>query len=258
MQRADILLHQRGLAPSRSVAQRLIAAGSVQHRGADDWTTIVKPGLKLDEDTALRITDESEIRYVSRGGLKLEGALAQAGLDVPGFVALDVGQSTGGFSDCLLQHGAARVVGIDSGHDQLAPALRGNERIVALEGINARHPACDRLRQHVPAAGFDIIVMDLSFISQTLVVPKLAELLRSQGKIVALVKPQFEVGPENVGKGGIVRDASTYIELRQAIEQCYRECGLEPQLWFDSPITGGDGNREFFIVARNSATTATR
>lgn len=250
MQRADTLLHQRGLAPSRTLAQRLIQAGSAQYRDQGAWTVITKAGQKLPGEVELRLTDQSQLRYASRGGQKLDGALHHSGLDPAGMTVLDLGQSTGGFSDCLLQHQASKVVGIDSGRDQLAPKLQNDPRVLCLEGINARELPIPRLLAEAPATGFDAAVMDLSFISQTLVVPGLPPLLRESGYVLALVKPQFEVGPEAVGKGGIVRDASLYTEVEAKISQCYRANGFTVLDWFDSPITGGDGNREFFVFVQ--------
>jgi 23S rRNA (cytidine1920-2'-O)/16S rRNA (cytidine1409-2'-O)-methyltransferase len=169
---------------------------------------------------------------------------------VAGITALDVGQSTGGFTDCLLQHGAARVVGIEVGHDQLHPRLRQDPRVICLEGYNARalEPS---LRDHTPEAlGFELAVMDVSFISQTLILPSLAPLLRPEGLLITLVKPQFEAGPEHIGKGGLVRDSAIYERIRQKIEACCRDNNLLPCWWSESPITGGDGNREFLLAAR--------
>jgi 23S rRNA (cytidine1920-2'-O)/16S rRNA (cytidine1409-2'-O)-methyltransferase len=168
---------------------------------------------------------------------------------VSGYFCLDVGQSTGGFSDCLLQAGAARVVGVEVGHGQLHPRLKDDPRLACLEGINARHLTAADLGGHFPAQGFDLIVADASFISLTLLLPSFPALLRPGGRILALVKPQFEVGPKNLGKGGIVRDTSLYARVEAKIRAACAECGLEVQDWFDSPITGSDGNREFFALA---------
>ncbi len=274
--RADQLLLQRGLASSRSQAQRLIGAG-VQWRGLAAqgdaaWKRIGKNSDELPEDAQIELLDSSEARYVSRGGLKLEGALLQSGLVVTGKTCLDLGQSTGGFTDCLLQHGATRVVGVDVGSGQLHPQLRQDERVLALEGVNARYldashfmagnpddALADSTSDEQPRAadeapdadvGFDLIVGDLAFISQTLVLPACVPFLRAGGAVLMLVKPQFELQPGQVGKGGIVRDESLYAEVEQRIRDCYADLGLTVQGWFESPILGGDGNREFFVFAQ--------
>jgi len=259
--RIDQLLVQRGLASTRSQAQRLIAAGVLwQHGGA--WQRVAKNGDLVPDDASLQLQDESEARYVSRGGLKLQGALESTGLDVRGWRCLDVGQSTGGFTDCLLQHGAASVLGLDVGHGQLHPKLRADARVRCLEGLNARHlVAADLIAPGAgddsasPAHGthtlaFDLIVLDLSFISQTLVLPALVPLLKPAGWLLSLVKPQFELQPAQIGKGGLVKDAALYDEVEHRLRQCCVALGLRVTHWLDSPITGGDGNREFFIAAQ--------
>ena len=241
--RVDVLLVQRGLAASRTMAQRLIESGRV----ACDGGVVARASLELPPEAVLTVTDDDSDRYVSRGGLKLAGALAQTGIAVAGKTCLDVGQSTGGFTDCLLQAGAAHVVGIDVGHGQLHPRLRHDQRVTASEGINARALTAADLGPAFPAGGFDLIVGDLSFISLTLVLPQLPALLAAHGDLLLLVKPQFEVGPDNIGKGGIVRDPALYIEVETKLRHCAASLGLTVRAWFDSTITGGDGNREFFI-----------
>jgi 23S rRNA (cytidine1920-2'-O)/16S rRNA (cytidine1409-2'-O)-methyltransferase len=237
--RADQLLVEHGLAPSRTVAQRLIEAGRVSWSGGP----VSKPSLILPTSAELAVADDDLDRYVSRGGVKLAGALAHTKLDVRGKTCLDVGQSTGGFTDCLLQAGAASVVGIDVGHGQLHARLAADPRVTCIEGINAR------ALQESAVAGrrFDLIVADVSFISLTLVLPQLPVLLAPGGDMLLLVKPQFEVGPEHVGKGGIVRDASLYPTVAARLRQAAAVAGLRVLDYFDSPITGTDGNREFFI-----------
>ncbi len=251
--RIDQLLVHRGLASTRSQAQRLVAAG-VQWRDCETWRPVVKNGDEVPGDAPVRLLDDAEARYVSRGGLKLEAALKQVCLPVSGLVCLDVGQSTGGFTDCLLQHGAARVVGIDVGSAQLHPNLRQDARVRCLEGVNARHlDATDLIAAYADgtsvAGQFDLIVMDLSFISQTLVLPAVLPLLKIGGTLLSLVKPQFELQAAQVGKGGIVKDASHYRTVEQRLRSACIALGLVVQAWFDSPIAGGDGNREFFIHA---------
>lgn len=241
--RADQLLVERGLATSRSQAQRLIAAGVRWLDGAD-WKPVAKNGDELPPAARLELLDAAEARYVSRGGLKLEGALRTAALDVAGFTCLDVGQSTGGFTDCLLQRGAARVTGVDVGHGQLHEKLRSDPRVVALEKLNAR-----ALTAAQAGAGFDLVTGDLSFISLTLVLPALVPLLKEGGVLLMLVKPQFELQPADIGKGGLVKDTASYATVEKRIRDCCASLGLEVRGWFGSPITGGDGNAEFFVHA---------
>jgi len=250
--RADQLLVERGLAASRSQAQRLIAAG-VRWRAGADWKTVAKNGEELPLAAELELLDSAEARYVSRGGLKLEAALRHTGLDVAGRSVLDVGQSTGGFTDCLLQHGAANVVGVDVGSGQLHPRLRSDARVIAIEHCNAREVTAQRLREDGAEPPFDLIVGDLSFISQTLVWPALLPLLEPAGHGLVLVKPQFELQPEHIGKGGLVKDAASYALVRERIGSALSGLGLVVLDYFDSAIAGGDGNREFFVFVRRPA-----
>ncbi len=329
--RADQLLVHRGLASTRAQAQRLIASGvqwlklshhhtaqgatssaeiGAQSGGSSGatsstpsstlyWQRIAKNGDILPDDAQIELLNDAEARYVSRGGLKLEGALQTLGLSVKDSTCLDVGQSTGGFTDCLLQQGAARVVGVDVGFGQLHDKLRSDERVLCFERVNAREPGViaaeiakllsgeedldadldgdsefdddDDLENsefthksiapqsiNTPAstlfeldfvAEFDIIVGDLSFISQTLVLPAIAPLLKPNGCLVMLVKPQFELNFGQVGKGGIVREAALYEQVEKRVREAYAEQGLTVHAWLESPIQGGDGNREFFIHA---------
>jgi len=247
--RADQLIALRGLAASRTAARRLIESGRVRCDLGRGWQPLCKTALDLPEDTPLQVEADDAERYVSRGGVKLAGALAHTGLDVSGWVCLDVGQSTGGFTDCLLQGGAARVVGVDVGHGQLHPRLRADARVVCLEGVNARNLTPAGLGLHFPAGGFDLIVADAAFISLTLLLPRFPALLCQTGRVLALVKPQFEVGPKGIGKGGLVRDAARYAAVEEKLRAACAAAGLQVRDWFDSPITGGDGNREFFLWA---------
>ena len=264
--RADQLLVERGMAASRSQAVRLIAGG-LRWRlagSSGDWHAVARNRDDLPETAELDLADAAEARYVSRGGLKLEGALRQTGLSVRGKRCLDVGQSTGGFTDCLLQHGAASVVGVDVGHGQLNPTLRGDARVVCIEGVNARTLNATGLVA-VCADGeraetsldedFEVIVGDLSFISVTLVLPALVPLLAPQGALLLLVKPQFELQPGQVGKGGIVRDAALYTVVEQRLRESLASLKMQVLGWFESAITGGDGNREFFVYATPSTRT---
>lgn len=260
--RIDQLLVERGLAASRAQAQRLLAGGAQWRVGQGAWKPVAKNGDNVPDDAELQLQDNSEARYVSRGGLKLAAALAATGLDVSGCLCLDVGQSTGGFTDCLLQHGAAHVVGVDVGQGQLHPRLREDARVTCIEQINSRALNASDLIAYdidgVSAGGqfdpkFEVIASDLSFISLTLVLPALVPLLADGGALLMLVKPQFELQPGQVGKGGIVRDPALYEVVEQRIRACCAEQGLAVQAWLDSPIAGGDGNREFFIFARRAA-----
>jgi 23S rRNA (cytidine1920-2'-O)/16S rRNA (cytidine1409-2'-O)-methyltransferase len=248
--RADQLLVERGLAASRSQAVRLIAGG-MRWRDAgtsDAWRSVVKNKDEVPESAELELVDAAEARYVSRGGLKLEGALQVSGIDPAGKLCFDVGQSTGGFTDCLLQRGAVKVVGVDVGHGQLHAKLREDERVVAIEGVNARALSPDDLEEEGESR-FDLIVGDLSFISLTLVLPAVVEFLAYDGRLLLLVKPQFELQPGQVGKGGIVRDEAMYAVVEKRLRDACEALDLRVLQWFDSPIAGGDGNREFFIHA---------
>ena len=251
--RIDQLLVERGLAVSRSQAQRLITLGVQWRLGAGAFRRVAKNGEEVPGAAELVLLDDAEARYVSRGGLKLEGALLAAGWEVMGLRCLDVGQSTGGFTDCLLQRGAAQVVGVDVGRDQLHPRLRGDARVVCIEGLNARELQAADAR--IPGAdlGFDLVVGDVSFISLTLVLPGVASLLKPGARLLMLVKPQFELQPGQIGKGGIVRDPALYAVVEDRIRQACAAAGLQVQAWRDSPIEGGDGNREFFVQAFKSA-----
>ncbi len=291
--RIDQLLVQKGIANTRSQAQRLIADG-VEWAQGETWKRIVKNGDDVPESADVRLLDDSEARYVSRGGLKLEAALKTVGLSVAGFACLDVGQSTGGFTDCLLQAGAKSVVGVDVGSAQLHPMLRSDPRVLCVEKVNARALTADDLIQaYEDSTGedgqfdvehddgsdegdasddaasveadaseafptefvpeFDLIVADLSFISQTLVLPAVVPLLKAGGTLLTLVKPQFELQPGQVGKGGIVKEPEFYVVVELRLREACAALGLTVTAWFDSPITGGDGNREFFICATKPA-----
>lgn len=330
--RADVFLVERGHAATRSQAQRLIASG-VEWRltPLSPWNKVAKNGDDIPSVAEVRLLDDAEAKYISRGGLKLEGALQATGLDVTGLRCLDVGQSTGGFTDCLLQQGAAQVIGVDVGHGQLHERLRSDLRVVCVEGVNARsltaqalQEACElalsevveadednetqpeapyswmrngglvdeayddsgdakdqdieafkseraqraearaqgtlpvQRRRRAECAGvdttpaFDLVTGDLSFISLTLVLPAIAAFLRPDGHLLMLVKPQFELQPGQVGKGGVVRDAALYAVVEKRIRDCCAELGLAVQAWLDSPIQGGDGNHEFFVYARRA------
>jgi 23S rRNA (cytidine1920-2'-O)/16S rRNA (cytidine1409-2'-O)-methyltransferase len=250
MQRLDLLLVELGHAKTRTHAQRLIKNGQVRLQTPKGLEVLAKPGLKLTSDSPLDIELAEVDRYVSRGALKLLGALEQFSIDVTGLTAIDVGQSTGGFTDCLLQGGASKVVGIEVGHDQLDASLKDDPRVICLEGMNARTlPA--NLVSHTPdQAGFDLAVMDVSFISQTKILPSLTPLLKRDGMLITLVKPQFEVGKDGIGKGGIVKDSSLFESVKQSITFCCEQNDLSVLGYTESPIKGGDGNREFLLWAK--------
>src|SRR3989440_13061151 len=237
--RIDQTLVERGFFESRERAQRAIMAGEV--RVGD--RVFAKAAELVDVDAPISVSGAPQ--FVSRGALKLGGALDSFAIDVAGKVALDIGASTGGFTDCLLQRGAAKVYAVDVGHGQLAWKLRNDQRVIVLEKVNARFLS----REHVPE-DVDLCVVDVSFISLTLILPRAFELITEKGVIVALIKPQFELQREDVGRGGIVREAALHEKAQQKIvkfveEAKYRVVGLVP-----SPITGTDGNQEFLICIR--------
>jgi 23S rRNA (cytidine1920-2'-O)/16S rRNA (cytidine1409-2'-O)-methyltransferase len=253
--RADRLLVARGLAPTRSAAQRLIAHGGVRWRACEAWTALRKAGEDLPGDCALEIVDDAELRWASRGGLKLEAALAHSGVDVAGRRCLDLGQSTGGFTDVLLARGAAQVVGVDVGHGQLHARLAADPRVVALEGVNVRALAAeaDPRLESALGDGFDLVLADLSFISLVHALPAVARRLRADGDALLLVKPQFELQREDIGKGGLVRVAEPMARIAPRLVAAAGEVGLTVRQVFDCPVSGGDGNREAFLHVRRDA-----
>ncbi|MEM1418487.1 MAG: TlyA family RNA methyltransferase [Myxococcota bacterium] len=245
--RADVLLHERGLAESRAKAQALILAGVV-YRGEGFEVRVEKAGEKLPEAEPLEVRGE-RLPYVSRGGLKLAGALDAFGLDPRGWVAADFGASTGGFTDCLLQRGAARVYAIDVGYGQLHHRLRTNGRVVVMERTNARHLGPENLPEAV-----DAVVIDASFIGLGKLLPAAAALLGPAGRVVAMVKPQFEVGAARVGRGGVVRDDGLRAEAADGVAAAAAALGLVERGRADSAVAGPKGNREIFLwLAREPA-----
>lgn len=250
--RLDKLLVDRGLTPSRERAQALILAGKV----LVNEQKVDKAGAAIDPGASVRLLGD-DLRYVSRGGLKLEKALDHWQIDLKRKVCLDVGASTGGFTDCMLQHEAARVIAVDTGYGQLDFRLRSDTRVRLLEKTNARHLTYASLFHADPELGnapnkIGFIAMDVSFISATLVLPAVIEAafhrpVASSRQIVILVKPQFEVGRELVGKGGIVRDQAAQIEAVKKVEESLRSLGAAPTEWIESPILGAEGNREFLL-----------
>lgn len=251
MKRLDQLLLAQGLARSRTRAQRLIRHARV--RLADDDRPLTRPGEKFPDNTRLTVEADPEERYVSRAGLKLEALIEALGLNLAGRLVLDVGQSTGGFTDCALRFGARHVIGVEVGHDQLDPSLRSDARVTCLEGLNARAMASEPALQHALAVhhvdGPDLAVMDVSFISQTLILPELATLLPPGGELLSLVKPQFELGPGGVTSRGLVSDPARYAEVEQHLRACCRTFGFAIHHWQASPLLGGEGNREFLLYA---------
>src|SRR5438477_3412897 len=237
--RLDQFLVEKGLFASREQAQRAVMAGEIKV----GTRIAVKASQFLDSEAA--VTVKPTRKYVGRGALKLEGALDHFKIDMHGKIALDIGASTGGFTDCLLQRGAAKVYSVDVGHGQLAWKLRNDPRVIVIEKLNARFLSRERVPEDV-----DLCVVDVSFISLTLILPRAFELITEKGVIVALIKPQFELQREDVGRGGIVREAALHEKAQQKIvkfvdEAKYRVVSLVP-----SPITGTDGNQEFFICIR--------
>ena len=247
--RADQLIVQQGLAPTRSAAQRLIDAGAVRWNGPKGWAVPRKAGEDLPDDCQLEVTDDAELRFASRGGLKLDAALLHCGIDVAGANCLDVGQSTGGFTDALLQRGAARVVGIDVGRAQLAASLASDARVQSYEGLNARDVAGSEFAQNEAAHSFGIVVADVSFITLTHVLPTVAAYLAPGAHALMLVKPQFELQPADIGKGGLVKHEASYAVVETRIREACAALQLTVHDYFASIVTGGDGNREFFVWA---------
>jgi 23S rRNA (cytidine1920-2'-O)/16S rRNA (cytidine1409-2'-O)-methyltransferase len=237
------------LTASRSKARRWIEERKVSYKTSAGWLQARKPSLKLPSDTEFMVERDEADNYVSRGALKLKAAIESLPLDVTGMTAIDVGASTGGFTDYLLQAGVAAVVCVDVGHGQLVEKLKQDQRVSNYEGVNARQLSTDLL-VHTQGQGFDLAVMDVSFISQTLIIPSLVGLLKDSGYLISLVKPQFEVGPEGVGKGGIVRGEHWYQQVKEKILASYSLHGLEVLSYLESPIKGGDGNTEFLLCSR--------
>jgi 23S rRNA (cytidine1920-2'-O)/16S rRNA (cytidine1409-2'-O)-methyltransferase len=250
--RIDKLLVERGMAPSRERAQALVLAGRV----LVNEQKIEKAGAGVAQDAEIRVLGD-DLKYVGRGGLKLEAALAQWRIDLTGRTCMDVGASTGGFTDCMLQHGAQEVIAVDTGYGQIAARLRSDPRVRLLEKTNARYLTSEMLAQAGARQPVSFIALDVSFISVTLVLPAVLESAfaaggasQSQREIVVLVKPQFEAGREHVGKGGIVKDEEAQqgavVKVRRKVEAL----GGRNIEWMDSPILGAEGNREFLLHAK--------
>jgi 23S rRNA (cytidine1920-2'-O)/16S rRNA (cytidine1409-2'-O)-methyltransferase len=237
--RLDVMLAERGLAESREKAQALVLAGEV----LVDGVKARKPGQSVSPEADLKVLQRP--LYVGRGGLKLEAAIDRFNIQVSGRVCLDVGASTGGFTDCLLQRGAARVHAVDVGAGQLDWKIRTDPRVILHERVNARYLRYEDIGEPVGLA-----VCDVSFISVTLILPALGPLLQPAGEMVILVKPQFEVGKEQVGKGGIVRDPVLHRSACERVESAVRQMGYKTDI-IESPILGAEGNKEFLLYARH-------
>jgi len=233
--RLDLLLVEKGLAESRQRAQARIMAGQV----LVDGTPRDKPGAQINPESVITLKGE-DLPYVSRGGFKLEAALRATGLDVDGFTCLDVGASTGGFTDCLLQHGAAQVYAVDVGYGQLAWSLRQDPRVTVIERTNIRH-----LPREAVDAAVDLVTIDTAFISLKIVVPAVLKFMRERAAILALIKPQFEVGKGRVGKGGVVRDPAQHEQIITELTEFFNNINLVTKRVVPSPILGPKGNREF-------------
>ena len=237
--RLDLALVQRGFFLTRQQAQTAIMAGEVQI----DGRLAAKASDSVQDSNKIAVAARD--RYVGRGGTKLEGAIEHFSIDCAAKVALDIGASTGGFTDCLLQKGASKVFALDVGHGQLAWKIRADSRVVTLEKTNARHLS----REHIPEP-IEICVIDVSFISLTLILPNAFELLTPDGVILALIKPQFELAREDVGRGGIVRDPGLHAKVQKKITDFSQSMGAQMGGLVPSSITGTDGNQEFFICLR--------
>ena len=238
--RLDLFLYETGLCISRSEAKSFIVDGAV----TVDGKTVKKPAFEVSQANLVDV-DRSTKRYVSRGGLKLEAALNTFGVECEGALALDVGASSGGFTDCLLKHGALRVIAVDSGTSQLVSSLRNDARVVSMENYNARYMTPDDL-EYVPT----VAVMDVSFISAKLIIPAVYECLSERGTFICLIKPQFEVGRANIGKGGIVKSAKARESALSDVIGFARSVGFDFLGSMISPIEGGDGNIEYLAHFR--------
>ena len=246
--RLDVALVQAGLAPSRNKAQELIAAGEVEVLSSrNEWSVTHQASLSVSSEQFRVRPDATTLRYVSRGGLKLEHALQKLKLDVRGWRCLDIGLSTGGFADCLLQQGASEVCGIDVGHGQLDSRMKNDARLLSFEGLHVKDLAQNvRVGEWLAVRPFELCVADLSFISFVRICPELAPLVPQ--RLLALIKPQFEVGPENLDKRGVA-DPSLFDDVQGRVLRVLEKCGFSVADYFASSVKGQDGNQEFFVFA---------
>lgn len=247
--RADIYLFEKKLANSRTHAQDLIKEKRVYYLQSQKKTYVTKPSEVLDESLEYFVESINELSFVSRAGNKLYQAIKDLNLDISNQTVLDVGVSTGGFSDCVLQLGAKKVIGVEVGHDQTAKALLQNPKFQLFEGINARQLAqYEQVISSFPEQGFDFMVMDVSFISIKLILPELFKYLKNAGKILTLVKPQFELGPESLNRSGIVKDEKLYPKLEKDMIEFTSTINLQCERYIASKVLGKDGNLEFFML----------
>jgi 23S rRNA (cytidine1920-2'-O)/16S rRNA (cytidine1409-2'-O)-methyltransferase len=244
--RIDLILVERGFISSRQRARAVIMAGQVRM----DGHAVGKPGTLVSEDAEIEIVGEDH-PYVSRGGVKLEGALKGYGIDVSQYICLDIGASTGGFTDCLLRCGARRVYAVDVGYGQLAWKLRQDPRVIVIERTNIRYMPTECVPEPL-----DLITIDVSFISLKIVVPAVLKFLKPSGRLLPLIKPQFEVGKGKVGKGGVVTDPEQHSRVITELDLCFRGLGLDCSEALPSPIEGPKGNKEFFMLMKSGAGSA--
>lgn len=239
--RIDVFLFENGLAESRTEAKRLVLSGAVMASGK----VISKPSYDYNASASELSVDKSVIKYASRGGFKLEGALSDFGIDPTGRIAIDVGASSGGFTDCLLQNGAKHVIAVDSGSGQIADFLRNSDSVTVLENFNARYMKPSDF-EFTPS----LAVMDVSFISATYIIPAVYDVLSDKSDFICLIKPQFEVGKASLGKGGIVKDKKALDFAKSKVSDFAKEIGFKHIKTIESPIKGGDGNTEYLAYFR--------
>jgi 23S rRNA (cytidine1920-2'-O)/16S rRNA (cytidine1409-2'-O)-methyltransferase len=249
--RLDQALVLRGLAPSRAKAQDLIDEGAVEILEGGDWRPARRASKTVNDDVTLRRRESDALKFVARSGLKLEAALRRLGLDLTGQHVLDVGQSTGGFTQCALAWGARRVTGVDVGSGQLATSLRSDPRVTVVENLNARDEVALQTALG-SGASFDIALIDVSFVSLVLLLTPVLSVLKPDGDLLALVKPQFELSPQQLSRGGIARGASLHAAVEAKIKRACLTQGLSVQDYFPSSVRGRDGNQEYFLWARRS------
>lgn len=249
MDRLDLLLVNKSLAPSRTKAKELIESGAVEIHTQSGWISAKSASQKVEPTTEIRVTDPTLLKYVSRAGLKLQSALEHLQLDVADLDVIDMGLSTGGFTDCLIQHGAKYVVGVDVGKDQVSPQLRQSSKLTVLEELNGRNLLKEERFRELKVQEFDLAVMDVSFISMTLLLDTIRQVLKQDGRLLSLVKPQFELQAGDLNKKGLVKDKSSFERVREKIITSCGQNGFDVKNYFESGFPGRDGNREFFVFA---------